>query len=142
MLFQLSFNFYLHGIYFFHPLTFSLYVSLVDYQRTPISREYQIVTTPTKGTLEHKTQHHPTTSRILSGTPHPNHKQHKNVNLIISRQDYHLTQPCPSEEKKKTQHKSYPICSLHKQPLDQGGQKSKRRNNSTMKPGKRRPQIQ
>ena len=31
--------------------------------------------------------------------PHPNNKQNKNKNPIISRQDYHLTQPCPSEEK-------------------------------------------
>ena len=30
--------------------------------------------------------------------PHLN-KQNKNTNPIISRQDYHLTQPCPSEEK-------------------------------------------
>ena len=36
--------------------------------------------------------------------PHLNNKQNKNTNQIISRQDYHLTQPCPSEEKhKKTQ---------------------------------------
>ena len=31
--------------------------------------------------------------------PHLNNKQNKNTNPIISRQDYHLTQPCPSEEK-------------------------------------------
>ena len=31
--------------------------------------------------------------------PHLNNKQNKNTNLIISRQDYHLTQPCPSEKK-------------------------------------------
>ena len=31
--------------------------------------------------------------------PHLNNKQNKNANPIISRQDYHLTQPCPSEEK-------------------------------------------
>ena len=31
--------------------------------------------------------------------PYPNNKQNKNTNPIISRQDYHLTQPCPSEEK-------------------------------------------
>jgi len=31
--------------------------------------------------------------------PHPNNRQNKNTNPIISRQDYHLTQPCPSEEK-------------------------------------------
>ena len=30
---------------------------------------------------------------------HLNNKQNKNPNPIISRQDYHLTQPCPSEEK-------------------------------------------
>ena len=46
--------------------------------------------------------------------PHLNNKQNKNTNPIISRQDYHLTQSCPSEEKQtnkqtKTQHKSYPI---------------------------------
>jgi len=31
-----------------------------------------------------------------------NNKQNKNTNPIISRQDYHLTQPCPSEEKQTT----------------------------------------
>ena len=30
---------------------------------------------------------------------HLNNKQNKNTNPIISRQDNHLTQPCPSEEK-------------------------------------------
>ena len=30
---------------------------------------------------------------------HPNNKQNKNTNPIISEQDYHLTQHCPSEEK-------------------------------------------
>ena len=30
---------------------------------------------------------------------HLNNKPNKNTDLIISRQDYHLTQPCPSEEK-------------------------------------------
>ena len=51
---------------------------------------------------------------------HLNNKQNKNTNPIISRQECHLTQPCPSEEKQrnKTQHKSHPIRSLHK-PLDQ-----------------------
>ena len=28
-------------------------------------------------------------------------QQNKNTNPIISRQDYHLTQPCPLEEKKE-----------------------------------------
>ena len=31
--------------------------------------------------------------------PHLNNKQNKNTNLIISRRDYYLTQPCSSEEK-------------------------------------------
>ena len=30
------------------------------------------------------------------------HLKNKNINPIISRQDYHLTQPCPSEEKQTT----------------------------------------
>ena len=34
--------------------------------------------------------------------PHPNNKQNKNTNPILSRQEYHLTQPCPLEEKRKT----------------------------------------
>ena len=42
--------------------------------------------------------------------PHLNNKQNKNTDPVISRQDYHLTQPCPSEEEQtKTQHKSHPI---------------------------------
>ena len=31
--------------------------------------------------------------------PHLNNKQNKNINPIIERQEYHLTQPCPSEGK-------------------------------------------
>jgi len=34
---------------------------------------------------------------------HLNHKENKNTNPIISRQYYHLTQPCPSEEKANKQ---------------------------------------
>jgi len=33
--------------------------------------------------------------------PHPNNEQNKNTNPVINRQDHHLTQPCPSEEKQK-----------------------------------------
>ena len=33
---------------------------------------------------------------------HLNNKQNKNTNLIISRQDYHLTQPCHQRENKQT----------------------------------------
>ena len=70
----------------------------LDYQRIK-HREYQIVRTHTKERLEYKTQHHPTTSRILCRTPHLNNKQNKNTNPVISRQDCNLTQPCLSEEK-------------------------------------------
>ena len=31
--------------------------------------------------------------------PHLNNKQNRNTDPVISRQDYHLTQPCPSEKK-------------------------------------------
>ena len=92
----------------------------LDYQRTN-PRVYKIVRTPTKETTWIQDPHHPTTSSTLHNTPHPNNKQNKNTNPIISRQDYHLTQPCPSEEKQqqqKTQHKSHPIQSSNK-PLDQ-----------------------
>ena len=88
----------------------------LDNQRTS-PREYQIVRT--WNPLEYKTQHHPTTSSTLCRMSHLNNKQNKNMNPINSRQDYHLTQPFPSEEKQtKTQHKSQPIQSLYK-PLDQ-----------------------
>ena len=36
---------------------------------------------------------------------HPNDKQDKKTNPIISRQDYHLTQSCPSEEKQTNKQK-------------------------------------
>ena len=90
----------------------------LDYQRTN-PKEYQIVRTYTKETLEYKTWHHPTISSTLCRTPHLNNKQSKNTNPVISRQDYYLTQPCPSKEKQtENSTKSHPIQSLHK-PLDQ-----------------------
>ena len=49
--------------------------------------------------LQYKTQHHPTTSSTLCRMPHLNNKQNKNTNPVTSRQDYHLTHPCPSEGK-------------------------------------------
>ena len=73
----------------------------LDYQRIN-PREYQIVRTHTK---EYKTWHHPTTINILCRTPHLNNKQNKNTNATVSRQDYHLTQPCPSEEKQTNKQK-------------------------------------
>ena len=36
--------------------------------------------------------------------PHLNNKQNKNTNPIIRRQEYHLTQPCPSEETQTNKH--------------------------------------
>ena len=77
--------------------------------------------------------------------PHLNNKQNKNTNPIISRQGYHLTKPCPSEEK-PTNKNSAQILPYTK--LTQaigptlGGQKSKGRKYSTLKAGKRRPQTQ
>ena len=37
--------------------------------------------------------------------PHLNNKQNKNTNPVISRLDYHLTQPCPSEGKQTNKQK-------------------------------------
>ena len=37
----------------------------------------------------------------LSRLPHLNNKQNKNTNPVFSRQDYHLTHSCPSEEKQR-----------------------------------------
>ena len=59
-------------------------------------------------------------------------------------QDYHLTQPCPSEEKQtknSAQISTYTKLTQMTGP-NLGGQKPKRRKNSTLKPGKRRPQTQ
>ena len=68
--------------------------------------------------------------------PPLHNKQNNNTNPVISRQDVHLTQPCPSEEKQtKTQHKSRPIQNLHKtMGPTLGGQKPKERKNLTLKP--------
>ena len=51
--------------------------------------------------------------------PSANDKQEKNTNPVISREDYHLTQPYPSEEKKKlstnlTLYKAYTNHNLRK----------------------------
>ena len=80
--------------------------------------------------------------------PHLNNKQNKNTNQIISRQDYHLTQPCPSEEKQTNNNNKNSAQITPYMKFTQttgpnlGGQKPKRRKNSTFKPGKRRPQTQ
>ena len=105
--------------------------------------------------LQCKTWHHPTTSSNLCRTPHLNNKQNKKRNPIISSQEYHLTQPCPSEEKQTNNKNSAQISPYTN--LTQttgptlGGQKPKGKKNSTffqeriqlsLKPGKRRLQTQ
>jgi len=77
--------------------------------------------------------------------PHPSNKQNKNTNTVFSRQEYHFTQPCPSEEK-QTNKNSAQVSPYTK--LTQttgptlGGKKPNGRNNSTLKPGKWRPKTQ
>ena len=117
----------------------------LDYQRIN-PREYQIVRTHTKETTEYKTQHHSTTSSTLCRTPHLNNKQNKNTNVIISRQDNHLTQFAHQRKNKQINKKSPKLSPYMK--LTQttgstlGGQKPKGRKHSTLKPGKRRLQTQ
>ena len=104
--------------------------------------------------LVYKTQHHPITSSTLCRMLHLNNKENKNTNQIISRQNYHLTQPCPSGEKQtnKNSEQISPYVKLTQTTGPTlGGQKPKWRKNSTffkervqlsLKPGKRRPQTQ
>ena len=95
--------------------------------------------------LEYKTWHHPTTNSTLLRMPHLNNKEKKNINPIIIRQEYHLTQPCPSEEK-QTNKNSAQISPYTKLTQTTGptleGWKPKGRKNSTLKPVKKRPQTQ
>ena len=88
---------------------------------------------------------------MLCKMPHLNNKQNKNTNPIIRRQDYHLTQPCPSEEKQTNNNNNNKKHSTQISPYKKltqttgptlGGQKPKGRKNSTLKAGKRRPQTQ
>ena len=74
--------------------------------------------------------------------PHLNNKQNKNTNPVIRRQDYHLTQSCPSEEKQtnnnnKKKKNSAQISPYKKLTQTTGpaleGQKPKGRKNSTGK---------
>jgi len=80
--------------------------------------------------------------------PLPNNKQNKNTtSIIISRQDCHLTQPCPSEEKQANKQKNSAQISPYTKLAQTtaptlGGQKPKGRKNSTLRPGERRPQTQ
>ena len=70
----------------------------LDYQRTN-TRKYQIVRTHTKESISIQDPASPNQSSNLCRMPHLNNKQNKNTNLIISRQDYYLTQPRSSDEK-------------------------------------------
>ena len=96
--------------------------------------------------FEYKTQQYPTTSSTPRRMPHLNNKQNKNTNRIISRQDYQLTQPCPSEEKQTNKQNLSTNLTLYKAYTTTGpiwgGQKPKGRKNSTLKPGKMRPLTQ
>jgi len=81
----------------------------LDYQRTN-PRVYKAVRTPTKETTWIQDPASPTTSSTLYRTPHLNNKQNKNINPIINRQDYHLTQTCPSEEKQTNKNSEQISC--------------------------------
>ena len=75
----------------------------------------------------------------------PKQQKDKNKNPIISRQNYHLTQLCPSEEKQTNKNSAqFSPCTKLTQTAGPslGGQKPKGRKNSTLKPGKRRSQTQ
>ena len=86
----------------------------VSWQRTK-PREYKIVITHTKETFEDNTWHHPAPRSTLCWTPYPQNKLNQNKNTIITRQNYHFTQPRPSEEKQtKTHRKSHLIGTIHK----------------------------
>ena len=102
--------------------------------------------------LEYKAWHHPTFSSRLCRIPHLNSKQDKNTSPFISRQEYHLTQACPSEEKQTNKNSAHisPYTKLTQTtgPI-LGGQKAKKnsmffkeRIQLSLKPGKRRPQTQ
>ena len=115
-------------------------------------REYQIVRTHRREPTWLQDPASP--SNTLFRMPHLNNKQNKNTNPTISRQDYHLTQPCQSEEK-QTNKNSAKISPYRKLTETTGpileGHKLKGRQNSTffkekiqlsLKPGKETsPQI-
>ena len=108
-------------------------------------KDYQIMRIHTKEPLEYKTLYHPSTSSTLCRTPHLNNKQNKNTNLIIRRQDYHLTQSFLSQEKETNKNSAQISPSMKPTQTTGpilGGQIPKGRKNSTLKPGKRRPQTQ
>ena len=118
---------------------------ILDYQRTD-PREYQIVRTHTKETTRIQDLASPTTSSTLCRLPHLNNKPNKNTNTIISRRITTSLSLAHQRKIKQTNKNSAQISPYMK--LTQttgptlGGQKPKGRKNSTLKPGKRRPQTQ
>ena len=115
-------------------------------------KEYQIVRTHTKETAWIQDLASPNHSSTLCRMPHLNNKQNKNTNPIISRQEYHLTQPSPSEEKQTNKNSAQisPYMKLKQATGPALGQKPKGRKNSTLfkeriqlswKTGKSRPQT-
>ena len=72
----------------------SPFFSSVQFSRSVVSnssiRQWELTQ---RKPLEYNSRHHPTNSSTLWRRPHLNNKQNKNTNPIISRQDYHLTQP-------------------------------------------------
>ena len=75
-----------------------------------------------------------------------NNKQNKNTNPIISREDYHLTQPCPSEGKQTNKWKLSTNFTLYKDHINHWTNlrrvETKGKKNSSLKAGKRRPQTE
>ena len=106
-------------------------------------REYQIVKTHTKETTWIQDPACLATSSTLCRMPHPNYKQNKNTNPIISIQDYNLTQPCPSEVKQTNSAQISPYLKLTQttEPTS-GGQTQKRKKEFNLKAWKRKPQTE
>ena len=110
----------------------------LDHQRTN-TREYQIERTQTKETdFVHKTWHHPTTSSTLCKTCHLSSKN-KNTNPVISRQDYHLTQPYPSEKKQTNKNSTQ---AYKKDWINLRRAETKRKKEFNLEAWERRPQTQ
>ena len=82
--------------------------------------------------------------------PDPKNKQDKNTTSIISRQEYHLTQPCPSKNKNKNKNSLLPTSTnytIHKaytnywKTLPTEDRNEKEKKNLTWKHGKKRLQT-
>ena len=124
----------------------------LDYQRTS-HRVYQIVRTHTKETtwIQDPASPNHQWQPVQDATSKQQTKQ--NTNPIISKQEYHLTQPCPSEEKQtnRISTQNWPYLNLTKTPGPTLRRKNQReeKNSSffkeriklSLKPGKKRPKT-